>query len=284
MRLNLLKKLVMVSVLAISIALAGVVSVAGAMVPKPEPTVGSTSIPLKSIPYPCHVNVGSDSRFIACTYGPEHAKYRVLLLGDSHMRMYFPPIYRLAYQYGWQLTSVSKSACQIASPKLKPTNIIGSCWNWNKMRESWLGEQKPFDLTITTSDSTMTFSRANSDISFKDALELITNKAKQVIVIRDDPKGIDGVDVCLNDLSRAAKGECDNTYVNAMHRADTLANIAIGYPGVTLLDMTDAYCDATTCRAYIDGIKVYNNPSHISKEFSLTLQDRILQAVPKRLK
>jgi len=147
-----------------------------------------------------------------------------------------------------------------------------------------MSKQNTFDLIVTTSASNMTFSRENSDKSFKLAIDLLLKKSKQLIVIRDDPKGIANVDKCLAVEGNAQAGLCDSTREAALHRKDRLADIASTVSGVDVLDLTSLYCDADTCHSWINGVNVYSNSSHISKDFSATLQPHIEAEISDRLK
>jgi hypothetical protein len=44
---------------------------------------------------------------------------------------------------------------------------------------------------------------------------------------------------------------------------------------VKLIDLTDAFCDPTTCHAVIGGLIAYRDPHHLSSTFAITLIPRI---------
>lgn len=53
--------------------------------------------------------------------------------------------------------------------------------------------------------------------------------------------------------------------------ADPMVPAAQGMRGVTLVDWTDAYCDAEVCHAVIGGLAVYSGGAHLSQVFARSL-------------
>ena len=58
----------------------------------------------------CHVNNGETSS-PDCTYGLRGAKRKIVLFGDSHAAQWFPTLEKLAEEKGFELISLTKSAC-----------------------------------------------------------------------------------------------------------------------------------------------------------------------------
>jgi hypothetical protein len=62
---------------------------------------------------------------------------------------------------------------------------------------------------------------------------------------------------------------------------DHIANGLEGLPGVGVIDLTDSFCDATTCHEVIGGTVVYWDGSHITATFSRSLAPFLLAALER---
>ena len=91
------------------------------------------------------------SRVRTCGFGPQDAEVRVVLAGDSHATMYLTPLARIAQANGWQLTTMTKSACP-ALPGLFGNNQWDidrgrSCRRWQERVIKRLAADPP-DLVL----------------------------------------------------------------------------------------------------------------------------------------
>ena len=51
------------------------------------------------------------SKVTTCAFGDPVGEVRIVLAGDSHATMYLTPLIAIAEKHGWQLTTMTKSAC-----------------------------------------------------------------------------------------------------------------------------------------------------------------------------
>ncbi len=234
----------------------------------------------------CYIVV-VDPGFKSCNYQPTLAKpnYRVALIGDSHLRGLYPAIIQLAKKFNWSLTTVSKSACPWVSSKLFPVGLErGYCKDWNASAEAFLAGTRHFDLIVNSQSSFVTHSFDNIGKGFASAVKSQTKRGTWVVVIRDVPKGIKDPQVCLADAAKVASGGCDNSRLDALSVGDPLPAAVKGWPQVSRIDLTNAFCSATKCAAVVAGKAVYKDPGHITPETAMRLIDNIARGIPAKFK
>lgn len=275
-----------------SVLLAAVVALAVSATPiqalaQPSSTPAQpTSSPVKptSTPAPetCHSQTGVKS-FVTCTSGPKKPTFRVALTGDSHSFQYETAILALAKKFRWSLTFVAKSGCPVVDPSMYPANMRKpNCQWWNAQRENYFNKVRPFDLVINSNSAFITHNKTNIGASYASAVKKITDRGSTVMLIRDNPKGISGVESCSK--AKLVSGRCNSTREKALLPLDPLPDAVADNGQVIVADLTDAYCDATTCFAFRYGLKVYRDRSHISVAWAAHLQKRIAAAIPAEFK
>lgn len=232
----------------------------------------------------CHITAAVKA-FLTCTYGATKPTYRIAMTGDSHAMQYRVPVMALAKKYGWSVTFVFKSGCTMLDPAMWPSNMNKStCRWWNGKRESYFAKQKPFDLVINSNSSFITHNKKNVEESYASTVMKITDTGSNFLLIRDNPKGIDGVEVCSLSKSKLKSGRCDSTLEKALLPLDRLPAAVATNEKVIVADFTDAYCDDVTCFASRFNEKVYRNRSHINYGWAIHLLSRIDAVIPDELK
>ena len=238
----------------------------------------------KPLPEKCHITPQIKA-FQTCTYGPRKPNYRIAISGDSHVLQYQGPIMRLAKKYRWSVTFVAKSGCPLVDSALYPIGMGNpTCKWWNSQRENYFNKHSHFDLVINSNSSFITHSKVNLAESYFSAIKKITNLTTIVLLIRDNPKGISGVENCEKNKRKLHAGLCDNTKTNALLPLDELPAAVATNDRVIVADLTDAFCDDTTCFAYRYGKKVYRDSSHIADNWALHLKTHLDGFIPDKFK
>lgn len=220
-----------------------------------------------------------------CTSGPDDAKIRVAIMGDSHARQYTPAIFALGAEYGWQITLLSKNACPVlaTSQFAKSMNVRG-CKTWNGRREKFLKNHEPFDLIFNSTSSWVTGLRPDTAASFAAAVKEQTARGTKFIVIRDNPKPRKDIKACLTTAGREqANAKCSTSRAAALEPIDALAKQITGLKNVQVADFTDKYCDYK-CRPILDGFNVYRDSSHITPAMATYLTAPINRLVGAEFK
>ena len=238
----------------------------------------------KPLPEKCHVTPKVKA-FQTCTYGPRKPTYRIALTGDSHVLQYQGPIMRLAKKYRWSVTFVAKSGCPFMDSARYPIGMgNATCKWWNIQRENYFNKHSHFDLVINSNSSFLTHNHVNLSESYFSAVKKVTDLTTTFLLIRDNPKGITGVENCQKNKRKLHAGLCDNTKANALLPLDELPAAVATNDRVIVADLTDAFCDDTTCFAYRSGKKVYRDSSHISDNWALHLKSHLDAFIPDKFK
>ena len=204
----------------------------------------------------CHVNYG-EIESGDCTYGMKGAATKVVLYGDSHAAQWFPALEKLARETGFELTSLTKSACSsVESPRADQGAYKDSeCEKWRENSIKRIQKMKP-DAVIVSS-----FQYFNEPDGYssraqwwnegqRSLLAGLQGSSKNLIYISDTPHPLRDIPSCL--ATRNLK-ECDTTVKTP--------NLIIN--GFKKIDPNPWLC-TKVCSSVKDGYVVYRDASHIS--------------------
>lgn len=217
----------------------------------------------------CLVNYG-ETESGECTYGKIGSAKKVVLYGDSHAAQWFPALERLARQYGFELTSLTKSACSsVDIPRANQGAYKNSeCKKWRENSIRRIQELKP-DAVIVSSFQYFTIPRGYPSRAqwWNEGQRLLLSdlqgSSKNLIYISDTPHPLGDIPNCL--ATRKIQ-ECNTT--------EKTPNLIIN--GFKQIDPTPWLC-GDICPAIKDGYVVYRDASHISVAAALALTT-LLQA------
>jgi peptidoglycan/LPS O-acetylase OafA/YrhL len=211
----------------------------------------------------CHVNYG-EVESGDCRYGEIGSATKIVLYGDSHAAQWFPSLEKLAREKGFELTSLTKSACSsVDSPRLDQGAYKNSeCDKWRENSIKRIQKMKP-DAVIVS--SFQYFSQPDGysnrvqwwDDGQRRLLADLQGSSKNLVYISDTPHPLRDIPNCL--ASRNVK-DCDTT--------EKTPNIIIN--GFKKIDPTAWLC-SDICSPIKDGYVVYRDASHISVDAALAL-------------
>jgi peptidoglycan/LPS O-acetylase OafA/YrhL len=211
----------------------------------------------------CHVNYG-EIESGDCRYGAIGSATKIVLYGDSHAAQWFPSLEKLAREKGFELTSLTKSACSsVDSPRPDQGAYKNSeCDKWRENSIKRIQKMKP-DAVIVS--SFQYFSQPDGysnrvqwwDDGQRRLLADLQGSSKNLVYISDTPHPLRDIPNCL--ASRNVK-DCDTT--------EKTPNIIIN--GFKKIDPTAWLC-SDICSSIKDGYVVYRDASHISVDAALAL-------------
>jgi hypothetical protein len=219
----------------------------------------------------CHVNYGEDESG-TCTYGVIGSDKKIVLYGDSHAAQWFPALEQIALDRGYELTSLTKSACSsVDSPRPDQGAFKNAdCERWRDNSVKRIQKLQP-DAVIMSSFQYFTPPSGYSNRSqwWNDGqrrlLAALKGSSNNLIYISDTPRPLRDIPNCL--ASRDTQS-CDST--------EKTPNLIIS--GFKKIDPTSWLCD-DYCPAIKDGYVVYRDGSHISVEASLALKTKLENAL-----
>ena len=219
----------------------------------------------------CHVNYGEDTSGV-CTYGVIGSAKKIVLYGDSHAAQWFPALQQIATEQGYELISLTKSACSsVDSPRPDQGAFKNSdCEKWRENSIKRIQKLQPEAVILSSFQYfTPASGYSNRATWWNDGqrrlLADLQGSSNNLIYISDTPRPLRDIPNCL--ASRNSQS-CDST--------EKTPNVIID--GFKKIDPTSWLC-AEFCPAIKDGYVVYRDGSHISVEASLALKPNLETAL-----
>ncbi len=207
---------------------------------------------------------------IVCEYGDPQGRTTVFLVGGSHSTHWFPALNKVGQRHGWRILTATKASCRFSADGHEGDAAGRSCAEWNRDVLAEVIAERP-DLVVTT--ATVAGTRGKPEVvpsGYVTWWRELAAEGIPVAAIRDNPMARVNRIECL-DQHGPDGGECDIPRSQSLLPENPAAHVA-GLPDtVSLIDMTDAFCDESTCPAVIDGMVVYTDSQHLSRTFSESL-------------
>jgi peptidoglycan/LPS O-acetylase OafA/YrhL len=224
----------------------------------------------------CHVNQTREEAS-PCIYGDEDGELDIVLVGDSHAAQWVPPIKLLSEQYGFKLTTHTKSACAFnaTTVAIRSARYV-SCEKWNENVMQALREEPP-DLIITSqSAGHKAFGASDRDESLElltDGLVLRWRELQQlgvsVVVIRDTPWMANDVPECLTSSDRSI-ADCSTRRGDAFKDDSQLAAVE-RVDDVLMYDLSNLICDKNICPVARGNMLLWRDRHHLTATYARSL-------------
>lgn len=238
--------------------------------------------------YPeCWVDV-DESELKDCSFGrvDDPAVPHVVLIGDSHARAMLPAFIALAEAGKISVTPQLKATCSWTTGVMDYDDPQRSrtCQDWKSELGTWLVDHaESTDLVVTTGYVKMLSGDRRQQVrEMTDAWRPVVERGVPIAAITDNPWHKTGPSACLEKLDRIDPGSCATSREAAFPFYDTFAAAAAATPTATSLDLTDYYCDETTCPSVIGGVNVYRDNSHLTITYTETLAPYLLRELRAR--
>jgi peptidoglycan/LPS O-acetylase OafA/YrhL len=224
---------------------------------------------------------GEDSTFNLCTLGPRTGFTKHLLaIGDSHNNALIGAYEKIAEQRGWRIDLAGHSGCYLTTAEQFNVSqaTIDACNTWKQHAFAYVDAHTDVDALLVTHSTGNTPVTPPAGESVDDATVRGLVEAWRapvaagvpIIAIRDNPIGRDDVVTCVSSMTGPTTGACDLPRDQALRFDGSTQAMAQVHDG-RVIDMTDLYCNATTCPEVIGGVVVHRDQTHLSDVFALTL-------------
>lgn len=240
---------------------------------------------------PACVLSGGELEVSTCRFGEAPPSRRVALVGDSHADHWRGALHRIAEQQNWELVEVLKGACPAARARVLTFEGDGvdteACSRWGAQVDRMLTTDPPDYVFTSSFGSAYTFEAGRAGNSFdagargfSAAWTAWAEAGAQVFVLQDIPTtGDRQVPECVT-VNEESPAACSLPREAAFPADPARAGLARVDPGsVRPVDLTDFFCDDTTCHAVVGGALVYWDANHMSAQFSRTLAPFLLEQV-----
>ncbi len=233
---------------------------------------------------------------VTCQFGDPNGIVDVALVGNSHAAQWLPALQQIALTRHWRITTYLASMCTAAYLPQEFAVDTGSaaCMRWTRAAATAVTLARP-DLVVFANrtgrpalgESSIDSSVAKYTAGFRTSLAWFAASGAPVVVIRDTPipiyGGIDSVPDCLalHSDDRAACSGRRSVWVPADPSIAAARQLADR--GVSVADLTDSFCDRTTCWGAIGGVIVYSDGHHVTGTYSRTVAPQLGEILTKQL-
>ncbi|MFF2370074.1 acyltransferase family protein [Agromyces sp. NPDC058110] len=210
----------------------------------------------------------------SCTFGSEGPDAaRVAVVGDSHAAALLPAFRDLAASENWSVDTFVGYGCQWMD------QAAGSDCDQVADETQQRLLSGGYDLVLTTAAR---WAIADAPIdAFTARWDAVVATGSRVVVIAAAPTVPDSTFECLARLG-ADVTSCGAPRADALEPSDRLGAAAAADPHVSLVDLTDLYCDESWCPAVIGGVVVARDAAgHLSGTYAKTLAPMLAERIAK---
>jgi hypothetical protein len=229
-----------------------------------------------------------------CSIGSEHPRPErvVAVVGDSHATHWLAAFDRLGRERNWRVLTYVKSSCPVTTARRvlseeQTDEGARSCLAWGADVRRQIAENEKISYVFSSTyssaygfaddpDHPLADPRTNG---FQDIWSGWVSSGKEVFVIKDVPPTQGGdVPSCLavNSDDRLA---CSTSAAAIPDDASEDAAVAMHDPRVHLIDLTDRFCDRTTCYPVVGDLIVYGDASHLTTDYAEALAPYLSERV-----
>lgn len=234
-----------------------------------------------------------------CVLGDVTASDQVVLFGDSHAAQWIPALDEVAKQRGWRLITLLKGACPAAdvpiyNPRLK--RVEGECRTWRETALARVVSMRPMAVVIGNAASyvkghgreggyaRLTYQEWQAGIAR--LASRLDSAGIQTIFIRDIPQPGFDVPTCLSRLRLTGpEGSARCTVERPVAVDDELARVegaaTDGLRNVSMIDLSDQFCDSAVCPPTRGDVIVYHDSNHMTAAFSRALAPALFLALDR---
>jgi hypothetical protein len=316
------KRLVLTSILALSVVVSGVAIASATTITLPKAGTASqitklvkNSVSIASIPTslnPSLMNAAADTpsntyleATVAgcglvsanCQYGNKKSKKLVVLFGDSHAYMWLPGVVPEMVKLGYKLDVLWIPACGPANLTLYSVLVLGqydtACDTWRTTTIATIKSLKP-SLVLLAERTTNLMTGPTTQVTnaiLATALETtitqLQSKTTKVAVIGDDPAYANNADPinCLS-VNPTNVQKCDTVVKNTTPKWTDLAAGELTATKATkagFIATVQWMCTSTTCSPIIGTMPTYFDWSHITATYSAYLSGVLGAAIKKQI-
>ena len=233
---------------------------------------------------------------VTCQFGDRRGTRDVVLFGNSHAGHWLPALEEIAKTQRWRITTYLASKCTAAElpQEFETKGATTGCTDWTRKVAAAVAQDRPDLIVYTNRTGRAALGEKSIDASvekytagFRTSLDSLSSTGVPVVVIRDSPipidGGIDSVPDCLalNSDDRAACSGPRTVWVPA--DPSIAAARQLVDRGVSVADLTDSFCSATTCWGAIGDVIVYSDGHHLTSTYARTLAPRLEKILLERL-
>lgn len=239
-------------------------------------------------------STNGESTLRVCSFGPADAKVRVFAVGDSHNNSLIPAYAELAKDLGWRVDVAGKGGCYWTDgpQRFGGPGLEEQCDEWLRSVDTRLAASAPYDVIIATHRADVSPAKPGVEAyhagivsGLQAAWSTQLSRGSRIVAVRDVPVPPRTLTDCVARQQLAAADKCAFPRSTALSYFDGQSEAAKGLAGATVLDLSNVFCDASTCRPVLGNAVVYRDSSgHVTGTFAATLAPRLESALESALR
>lgn len=227
----------------------------------PNPIQARDDLP-KSYVDKCH-QIAGESEIIKCEYGElEAPKYTIALVGGSHAAHWLPSFREFAKSKKIKVVNYTKSGCRFTSDE----DVEEDCKEWNKKLIETLISSKP-DLVFTHADVA---GKERIPAGFLKQWKKLQVADIPILAVRDNPRFGFDVAACV-DENGVFSSACSVNREDVLPTESPWDKLDVKPENVYYTDLSDYFCEDTTCKPVVGNVLVYRDDGHITATYAKTL-------------
>lgn len=235
---------------------------------------------------------GDDGDVRICSLGPDSGFDRhILAVGDSHNNTLIAAYERIAAERNWRIDVAGRAGCYWTEALLvQPTRELETaCEQWRAEMSAHIREAENLDAILVTKGRrnfaeevrSPTGASAESAVvgGMADAWAQRANDSTPILALVDNPL-LGEVIACVEEDPTTASARCAVPRERALSLEDGMAEAAALDPNATVIDLTELYCDTTSCSPVVAGALVYRDDrGHLTATYARTLAPYLGDAI-----
>jgi len=249
-----------------------------------RPVAGVTKADAPWAPQPgCHAT-GSNPASLTCYWGTGKPSRVVALVGDSHAEHWRGALHRIAKAKNWQIIEMYSSGCPASDARSvifeRHTRDGDLCRTWTAKATTALKALAPDDIITTAYVQQNVFDPADSGPAGFERVWHEWLTFARVTVLRDIPTTANHNGPQCLAVNADKQQACSNPRSKVLIDDDMMRAARAMRHEVSLVDLSDYFCDGSRCYAVIGGASVYYDYDHMSLQFSASLASPLLRQLP----
>ena len=233
----------------------------------------------------------------SCSLGAAQPRKTIVLFGDSHADHWSTPLAKIAEANNWRVVTYLKSSCSVAAVptwNVRLMRAYSECDEWRKTAMKEIADLRP-DVVIV---SQFSYSYVENDVNggldhlvsrnvwadgLRASLATLRDTSADVVLLRDVPVHKSYLDRCVarSLWQGRSAAVCDTPRNEAIDErvSETEQAATVGLRGVRYVDLTELFCNDTTCPAMIGGKLTFRDRHHIATPYAATLAGSMQRAI-----
>ncbi|MFD9705132.1 acyltransferase family protein [Lentzea sp. NPDC059081] len=216
---------------------------------------------------------------------------KVWLVGDSHAQQWQSALFEVARERKWHLKLAYLGGCPFADVRvvefrgnIPAAKDVDRCSTWTRRMTDVIADDRPSKVLTSFFARKEVVAGGNQTDRYRAGLEprwrKWTDAGARVYVLADPPYNGDVRNPDCVTLNPTNPQACAVPR-SVAHPVDPLVEVArtTKVPGVSLVDLSEYFCDDAQCYSVIGNVVVYFDPDHVNGEYSRSLAPVIAKAL-----